>query len=95
MVTEWEEVDIKDIAARLGMSMKTLARKFTRETGLSPHQWCRHSDLLTAVAQLRQGRSITAVAHETGYNSSASFAAAFKHCFGMTPTQARQAGVQQ
>jgi AraC-like DNA-binding protein len=80
---------VSEIAASLGISTKTLARKFKRETGMSPDLWRRHAKLLDAIAHLREGRSITEVAHSTGYNSSASFAAAFKLCYGMTPSQSR------
>jgi AraC-like DNA-binding protein len=45
--------------------------------------------LLSAVALLREGRSITETAHAIGYQSSASFAAAFRKCFGMTPSEVR------
>jgi AraC-like DNA-binding protein len=83
--------EIPEIAARLGLSPKTLSRKFKRETGLSPDLWRRQARLLDAIAHLREGRSITEVAHAAGYNSSASFAAAFKRCFGMTPSEARDA----
>ena len=84
-----EGASLSDVAATLGISAKTLARKFRRETGMSPDQWRRHTKLLAAIAHLREGRSITEVAHSLGYSSSASFAAAFKQCFGMTPSQSR------
>jgi AraC-like DNA-binding protein len=78
-----------DIAATLAISTKTLARKFKRETGMPPVRWRRHAKMLAAIAHLREGRPITEIAHSLGYNSSASFAAAFKRCFGMTPSQSR------
>jgi AraC-like DNA-binding protein len=83
--------DIPTMAASIGMTAKTFARRFRRETGMSPDLWRRRARLLDAIAQLREGRRITDVAHTAGYDSSASFAAAFKKTFGMTPTQARSA----
>lgn len=80
---------IARIAADLGLSEKTLGRRFVRETGLTPDRWRRHATLLASLAHLQTGRSVTDIAHTAGYNSSASFAAAFKACFGVTPSQAR------
>jgi AraC-like DNA-binding protein len=78
-----------EIAASLGLTQKTLARRFKQETGLPPDLWRQQSRLLSAFALLREGKSITEVAHATGYRSSASFAAAFRKNFGSTPSQAR------
>jgi AraC-like DNA-binding protein len=78
-----------EIAASLGLTHKTLARRFKQETGLPPDQWRQQSRLLSAFALLREGKSITEVALATGYRSSASFAAAFRKSFGSTPSEAR------
>lgn len=78
------------IAATMGFSTKSLSRRFKLETGLTPDQWRRHTTLLATIAHLRAGQSITAVAHGAGYSSSASFAAAFRACFGITPSESRQ-----
>jgi len=80
---------VAKIAASLGLTQKTLTRRFKQETGIPPDLWRIQSRLLGAFALLREGRSITDVAYATGYRSSASFAAAFKKTFGSTPSQAR------
>jgi AraC-like DNA-binding protein len=80
---------IEEIAASLGLTQKTLTRRFKQETGIPPDLWRNQSRLLGAFALLRQGKSITEVAHASGYRSSASFAAAFKKSFGSTPSDAR------
>jgi AraC-like DNA-binding protein len=80
---------IAEIAAILGLTQKTLTRRFKQETGIPPDLWRNQSRLLGAFALLRDGKSITEVAHATGYRSSASFAAAFKKSFGSTPSDAR------
>jgi AraC-like DNA-binding protein len=80
---------IAEIAASLGFTQKTLTRRFKQETGISPDLWRNQSRHLSAFALLRQRKSITEVAHAIGYQSSASFAAAFRKSFGRTPSEVR------
>jgi len=75
------------IAADIGgASLRTFERLFVEETGLSLAVWRRHSRLLTSLSLLAQGRSIGEVAHAVGYDSPAAFSAAFKQCFGVSPS---------
>jgi AraC-like DNA-binding protein len=69
-----------------GASLRTFERLFADETGLSLAAWRRHSRLLTSLSLLAQGRNIGEVAHAVGYESAAAFSAAFKQCFGVSPS---------
>lgn len=72
-------------AATLGLSGRTLARLFRSETGLSFADWRRRLRLLLALGALEAGRSVTAVALDSGYDSLSAFIAAFRTEFGTTP----------
>ncbi|MFO1357641.1 AraC family transcriptional regulator [Plasticicumulans sp.] len=72
-------------AARCGLSERTLTRRFRRETGLSFADWRRRLRLLLALGALEAGRSVTAVALDSGYDSLSAFIAAFRNEFGTTP----------
>jgi AraC-like DNA-binding protein len=75
------------IAAEIGgASLRTFERLFVEETGLSVAAWRRQSRLLTSVSLLAAGKSIGEVAHAVGYDSPAAFSAAFKQCFGASPS---------
>lgn len=69
-----------------GASLRTFERLFAEETGLSLAAWRRHSRLLTSLSLLAEGKSIGEVAHAVGYESAAAFSAAFKQCFGVSPS---------
>ncbi|HMV40724.1 MAG TPA: helix-turn-helix domain-containing protein, partial [Plasticicumulans sp.] len=54
-------------------------------TGLSFADWRRRLRLLLALGALEAGRSVTAVALDSGYDSLSAFIAAFRNEFGTTP----------
>lgn len=74
-----------DVARRVGLSQRTLERRFQAETGLSLGQWRRQARLLNALRGLAGGRAVKAVAEEAGYQTPSAFVAAFRTVFGTTP----------
>lgn len=76
---------LKAWAARLGVSEKTLARLFQRETGLTFRSWRQRVRLLASLGALQEGSSVTEAALANGYESTSAFIAAFKALFGSTP----------
>lgn len=74
-----------DLAGRVGLSQRTLERRFQAETGLSLGQWRRQARLLNALRGLAGGRAVKAVAEEAGYRTPSAFVAAFRTAFGTTP----------
>ena len=62
----------------LGMSGRTLARKFVAETGLTLSDWRRRLKLFRAIELLESGRDVTGIALELGYSSASSFIFAFR-----------------
>jgi AraC-like DNA-binding protein len=71
----------------VGASSRTLARLFPLETGMSYQQWQRQVRLLSGLIRLAEGRPVTEVAIEVGYDSPSAFIAMFKRALGTTPSQ--------
>ncbi|WP_411383319.1 AraC family transcriptional regulator [Pseudomonas sp. L7] len=76
-------------ALQLGCSGKTLMRLFQRETGLSFRNWRQRMRLLSSLALLEAGESVTDAALGCGYDSTSAYIAAFKQLFGATPGELR------
>lgn len=77
-------------AERLACSEKTLTRLFLRETGLSFRHWRQRMRLLSSLALLESGDSVTDAALGCGYESTSAFIAAFRQRFGFTPGELRR-----
>ncbi|WP_321917410.1 helix-turn-helix transcriptional regulator [Paraburkholderia sp. J11-2] len=69
----------------LGMSARTLARRFLAETGMSLRTWRRRMRLFRAVELLGGGMDVTRTALELGYGSTSAFVYAFRHEMGRSP----------
>lgn len=83
---------IKQVAKRVGLSVRTLARLFQKETGLTFGKWRQQLRLLHALRLLAAGRPVTAVALDVGYESASAFIAMFKRALGVTPHRYFAAG---
>ena len=73
-------------AAELAMDVRTLQRRFGRETGLTVGQWRRQCRLLLACERLARGESVLEVALALGYASPSAFSAMFKRELGVPPS---------
>ena len=69
-----------------GLSRRTLARLFLRETGMSFTDWRQRVRLLEALVRITSGQPITTVALDMGYETASSFTAMFRKNLGMPPT---------
>ena len=77
--------DLARYAAVVGASVRTLARLFRAETGMSFQQWRRQLRMTEALARIAQGVPPAQVAAAVGYASVPAFGAAFRQTFGTTP----------
>lgn len=68
-------------------SRRTLERAFKAQTRMSLGQWRRRACVLSAVAMLADGGTVSSVAHRVGYASASSFIAAFRSEFGSPPRE--------
>jgi len=79
-----DATELREWAARLHVSVKTLQRDFLREYGTSYTHW-RTSLRLRASKALLQTQPVAVVARRVGYATPSAFIAAFAREFGYTP----------
>lgn len=85
-----ENIRFDDLARRAGQTPRTLARKFSAETGMSWAQVLQKMRMIRAIELLAETRApITQVALAVGYQSLSAFNAAFRSFTGKTPTAYR------
>lgn len=69
----------------LGMSDRTLARRFEAELGMSLRSWRRKVRLFKSIELIGKGMSVTQTALELGYGSTSAFIYAFRCDMGCSP----------
>lgn len=79
--------DLHALAREVGLSERSLFRNFQKETGLSPGQWRRQTQVLRSLELLAEGRSVTETSLEVGYESVGAFIRTFRETVGVTPTE--------
>ena len=80
-----DERGVEALAAWAGVSPRTLARRFTIETGFTPSAWRQRARLLRALELLATGQPVTTIALDLGYDNVSAFIAMFKRVMGVTP----------
>lgn len=86
-----DERSAADWARELGLSSRTLTRRFEAEIGAPLRSWKRRLRLFRAIELLNGGMSVTQTAMELGYGSASAFIFAFKAEMGASPhAHARQ-----
>lgn len=80
-----EDVGLERLASDAGLSSRSLARLFQRETGMGFAAWRQQARLAEALAMLSTGRAVALVAADLGYASAAAFTAMFRRALGTTP----------
>lgn len=75
----------ESMARAVGLSSRTLERRFQAETGLTIAAWGRQARLLQGLRALAAGEPVKRVAAMAGYRSASAFVSAFSAAFGSTP----------
>jgi AraC-like DNA-binding protein len=75
------------VVKELGISLRTLERMFSSETGLSVGAWVQQLRLVFALERLAAGHSVSDTALHVGYENPSSFIAVFRRAFGTTPAK--------
>lgn len=79
---------VEDLAGTAAMSVSAFHRRFKAVTALSPLQYQKQVRLLQARTLLAaRGYSVTAAAHEVGYQSSTQFSREYARAFGLAPAK--------
>jgi AraC-like DNA-binding protein len=76
---------LPQLARASGMTARTAARLFAKDTRLSFARWRQQLRLVVALERLGAGEAVTTVALEVGYRDVSSFIAVFKAALGDTP----------
>ena len=77
--------EVDEWGKMLGMSARTLARRFEEEVGMSMRAWRRRLRLFKAIELLAGDLSVTQIALELGYSSTSAFTYAFRTEMGRSP----------
>ena len=72
--------------AALGVSVRTLARKFNSEVGVTFSAWRAKARVARAIEMLKHGESVTETAFTLGYASVSSFTFMFRLNMGVSPS---------
>ncbi|QFU77833.1 helix-turn-helix domain-containing protein [Halioglobus maricola] len=85
-------VTLRDIAARLGISDRSLNRRFHQACGTSPRAWLENLRITQARELLRHSNLPTnEVAWQVGISDASHFGKVFKRAVGITPAKYREA----
>ena len=77
-------INVESAAKHAGASPRTLARLFSKETGMTFRQWRTRLILIQSIDRLSRGATVTEVATDFGYSPS-SFAYMFRSNLGVPP----------
>lgn len=87
-----EPLQVMELAARFGLSQRTLSRRFTAATGRGPRTYLQHARVQQAMRLLETtGDPIDQIRRRVGYTDPAAFRRAFKQATGLTPHRYRDA----
>lgn len=91
-----ESISLEDLSRRVNLSLYHFIRIFTKETGVTPHQYIINIRLTAAKFLLKsQECSIKEIAFSTGFNSESSFCSTFKKWEKVTPSEYRNNGIEK
>lgn len=82
-----EEIELRALAGRFGYSYYHFCHVFRSCNGMSAGEYIRQRRLCRAAEALSDGRKITDVAMDSGFDTHSGFTRAFCRHFGMTPSE--------
>lgn len=86
-----EDLDLDSIAARAGLSTRTLSRRFAEQTGTTPLQWLHRARLHRAQHLLETtAHPVERIAVQVGFGSPTAFRERFRALFGVSPQAYRR-----
>jgi len=85
-----KNMTVADFAALSGRSLSTFNREFKKKHNQTPKQWLIQKRMQRASILLKEGRSVTETAFETGYMNVSNFIKAYRSVYGQTPKVMQQ-----
>jgi transcriptional regulator GlxA family with amidase domain len=87
-----DPLQISELAARFGLSERTLSRRFAAATGRGPAAYLRHARVQRAMRLLETASDpIDQIRRGVGYSDPAAFRRVFKEATGLSPSSYRDA----
>jgi transcriptional regulator GlxA family with amidase domain len=87
-----DSLHVSELAARFGLSNRTLSRRFTAATGRGPRAYLQHARVQQAIRLLETtSDSVDLVRRAIGYTDPAAFRRIFKRATGLSPVSYRDA----
>lgn len=83
--------DQSQLAQQAGLSVRTLSRLFTQQTGLNFSQWRQQAKVVASLRWILAGLPVNDVASRSGYSNVSAYIEAFRKRFGKTPGQFKKA----
>lgn len=83
-------IPASDLAARVAMSERTFARRFSDEVGFSYRSWRQRARIIASLDLLEKGRSVKSIANAMQFSSAAAYISAFRKILGSTPLSFQQ-----
>jgi AraC-like DNA-binding protein len=84
-----QRCSLAEVARQVGVTPSYLTQEFTRSMGAPLYQYQMQLRMTRALLELPDCLDITALALSLGFSSHSHFSAAFKACFGQTPSTFR------
>lgn len=82
-----KDLDVRELANSVGMSVASFYRHFQRMMGMTPLQYLKKLRLCEARKLILEGFDVTSVAYQVGYESLSHFSKDYKSFFGVLPSQ--------
>ena len=85
-----DQSSLQQLAARVNLTERTLARYSQKELGMSLHEWRQRLKVMQAMSMLKNNQTVEHIAFDLGYANASAFIQMFKRWMGTTPDQFRK-----
>ncbi len=85
-----DQSSLQQLAERVNLTERTLARYSQKELGMSLHEWRQRLKVMQAMSLLNAAHSVESIAFDLGYANASAFISMFKRCDGKHPDQFRK-----